>query len=69
MTPNQYGTWWFGRGGWCPGQQVDPFVVDITADAPPGQTVELTYRALFNGGEPPDGSGNIVLSSHLVVYR
>ena len=69
MTPNQYGTWWFGRGGWCPGQQVDPYVVDVTADAPPGQTVELTYRALFNGGEPPEGSGNIVLSSHLVVYR
>src|SRR5208283_5153555 len=22
MVPNQGGTWWTGRGGWCPGGQV-----------------------------------------------
>jgi hypothetical protein len=69
MTPNQAGTWWFGRGGWCPGQQVDPFIVDVTEQAVPGTTVEVSYRGLFAGGDPPDGSGNIVMTSHLVIYR
>ena len=29
-VPNQYGTWVYGRAGWCPGQDVAPYVVDIT---------------------------------------
>lgn len=69
MTPNQGGTWWFGRGGWCPGQQVEPVVFDVTADATPGQPLTVSYRGLFNGVTPPDNSGNIVLSSWLVIYE
>jgi peptide-N-glycosidase F-like protein len=69
MVPNQPGTWWFGRGGWCPGQQVDPWVVDVTADVTPGQTAQITYQGMYAGGTPPDGSGNIVMTSYLVVYR
>jgi hypothetical protein len=70
MVPNQGGTWWFGRGGWCPGKQVDPWVVDITKDVTPGQSVTVKYRGLLAGATPPDdGAGNIVLNSYLVVYR
>ena len=69
MTPNQSGTWWFGRGGWCPGQQVDPWVTDVTKDVTPGQTAAISYRGLFNGTDPPDDSGNIDLTSWLIVYR
>jgi hypothetical protein len=69
MTPNQAGTWWYGRGGWCPGQQVDPWVVDVTADVTPGQTATVSYRGLFNGSDPADGSGNIDLVSYLVVHQ
>ena len=69
MVPNQPGTWWFGRGGWCPGQQVEPWVVDVTADVTPGQTATVSYRGLFNGMDPPEGSGDIVFSSYLVVHR
>ncbi len=69
MTPNQAGTWWFGRGGWCPGQQVEPWVVDVTADVTAGQTATVSYRGLFNGMDPPDDSGDIVLTSYLVVYE
>lgn len=69
MTPNQYGTWWFGRGGWCPGQQVDPHVIDVTDEAAPGSTATVEYEGLFGGRTPPDGSGNIVLESWLVVSR
>lgn len=69
MTPNQSGTWWFGRGGWCPGEQVDPWVTDVTKDVTPGQTATISYRGLFNGADPPDDSGNINLTSWLVVYH
>jgi hypothetical protein len=70
MTPNQYGTWWFGRGGWCPGMQVDPFVVDVSDEAPAGSTATVTYEGRFGGrAPPPDGSGNIALNAWLVIYR
>lgn len=67
-VPNQSGTWWFGRGGWCPGQQVEPYVVDLTKDVADGK-VTVSYRGLLNGKEPPDNAGNIVMTSVLVVYE
>ncbi len=69
MVPNQGGTWWFGRGGWCPGQQVEPWVADVTANVTPGESATLSYQGLFNGTTPPDDAGNIVMSSYLVVYE
>ena len=69
MTPNQYGTWWFGRGGWCPGMQVDPRVFDVTAEAPAGSTATVEYRGMYADRLPPDGSGNVALSAYLVIYR
>ena len=66
-TPNQWGTWWYGRGGWCPGAPVQPYVVDVTALAPAGSTATVSYRGLYAGNTPADGSGDIVLSSWLVV--
>jgi hypothetical protein len=67
MTPNQAGTWWYGRGGWCPGKQVDPWVVDVTANVTPGQMATVSYVGLYGGADPPDNSGNIDLVSYLVV--
>jgi hypothetical protein len=70
MVPNQGGTWWFGRGGWCPGKQVDPWVVDVTSAAQAGTTATVSYRGSFQGSDPPDGGGgNIDLASYLVVYH
>lgn len=68
MTPNQWGTWWFGRGGWCPGQPVVPQVADVTADVAPGTSASVSYRGLFAGSTPPDGSGDIVLNAWIVTY-
>jgi hypothetical protein len=67
VIPNQYGTWWFGRGGWCPGQEVDPYVLDVTAEA--AGAASLSYRGLYEGGTPPDDAGNISMTSYLVVYE
>jgi hypothetical protein len=69
MTPNQWGTWWFGRGGWCPGEKVTPFVADVTAQTTPGQPATVSYRGLLNGGEPPDGAGNILMNAWWVTYE
>jgi Peptide-N-glycosidase F, C terminal len=69
VVPNQHGTWYYGRGGWCPGQDVAPFVVDVTADVAKGQANTLTYRTEFNGAPVNAGLGNIVLSSWLVVWE
>ncbi len=69
MTPNQYGTWWFGRRGWCPGQPVMPWTVDVTDLVEPGGLASIHYQGMLNGGPPPDNSGNINMTSWLVVSK
>ncbi len=68
MTPNQGGTWWFGRGGWCPGMQVDPWVADL-AGAITTTTASVTYHGQLAGKTPPDGAANIDGAVWLVVYQ
>jgi hypothetical protein len=72
VVPNQYGTWWYGRGGWCPGWVVEPVRFDITAEVTPGAKNTIAYRGLFEG-EPPytplHGGGNIYMNSWLVFWR
>jgi hypothetical protein len=69
VVPNQHGTWYFGRGGWCPGLDVAPRVVDVTAQLPAGQETELRYRTTFSGNPVTANLGNISLSSYLVYWR
>jgi len=53
VTPNEYGTWLYGRDGWCNGSPVVPWVKDVTADALHGRNAEgtgrvkLTYTAVW----------------------
>lgn len=68
-VPNQAGTWWFGRGGWCPGRRVDPFVADVTGQLTLGQVNAFAYEAKMNNKEPVDNLGNIELRSWAVIYR
>ena len=49
--PNQFGTWFFGRGGWCPGKEVAPRTFDITASVTPGQTATIVYEGRLDGAE------------------
>ena len=49
--PNQYGTWWYGRGGWCPGKQVPVDLHDVTALVTPGQEARIAYRVERNGSD------------------
>lgn len=73
-VPNQFGTWFFGRGGWCPGREVLPTVFDVTDAVTPGSTATLTYQAGVAGldGGPPQGDGfaaRIDLESYLIIWR
>lgn len=66
--PNQYGTWWYGRNGWCPGREVELARTDITADARLGQTNSFEYDALFGGEEYKNGA-TTVLEAWVAVYK
>lgn len=70
--PNEHGTWHFGRNGWCDGQNVRPWVADVTRDLKPAggnaQNV-LEYVGLFEGHNPDPGAtpGYIMMQSSLVL--
>ncbi len=66
-VPNQFGTWYLGRGGWCPGMDVKVVTWDITDQVSPGETVTISYKSLF-AGQPMGAGGNINLDSW-VVFR
>lgn len=70
VLPNQFGTWPFGRGGWCPGFDVKPFVADFTSDIIDGENT-ITYESLHKGVEfDPAGRGaNIKMTSYLVFWE
>lgn len=70
--PNEHGTWYFGRDGWCDGQNVRPHVWDVTdAVQGSGGTAVVEYTAFFHANDPPpdDGGGYILLTSNLVLYN
>ena len=76
--PNQYGTWGYGRAGWCPGQDVAPHVVDITENVIIGEENIIDYSACRVSGNncytPPTCPGNgcycaeIAMSSYIIIY-
>lgn len=75
VVPNQYGTWPFGRAGWCPGHDVP--VWSTTLDANLAGENELRYEAGLEGTIPyvpevtmPEGyRAELALSAWLVYYR
>lgn len=40
---NQQGTWTLSRAGWCPGQQVTPFIFDLDSEMTPGEELAIDY--------------------------
>ena len=76
VTPNQFGTWPYGRAGWCPGQDVALWRGDVSGALASGSPLLVTYEALL-GGQPfvPQWTGMgdykpvIKLASWLVLYQ
>ena len=76
VIPNQYGTWGYGRAGWCPGQDVAPYVVDITDYVIAGEENVIDYEACRVSGNscvaPPSCQGDgycpeIAFSSYIII--
>jgi hypothetical protein len=42
-APNQQGTWQYPRAGWCPGADVHPWKVDVTADVAGSSMTSIAY--------------------------
>ena len=59
VVANQFGSWPFGRAGWCAGQDVKQWTYDITDWIDNSTQNNLKYRGLFNGQEyvPQDTNG------------
>uniref|UniRef100_A0A667XXJ3 Si:dkey-256h2.1 n=1 Tax=Myripristis murdjan TaxID=586833 RepID=A0A667XXJ3_9TELE len=72
-VPNEYGTWLYGRGGWCDGLQVDPWTIDITRqlDMSGSEANTLLYFGLYEGRDPnpTQDPGYIIMTSFLVFYK
>ena len=70
-VPNQFGTWTIGRGGWCPGMDVKPFVADVSDVTTPMTT--LGYRGYLNGVPYQEGQanygGSIWMNSYFITYE
>jgi len=59
VTANQFGSWPYGRAGWCAGQDVKQWTHDISDWVDNSSTNNLVYKGLYNGQEyvPQDTSG------------
>jgi hypothetical protein len=57
MVPNEHGTWYFGRNGWCDGQDVKPVIWDVTAATNMGEVGEASEaRTGSTGGGAGKGA-------------
>jgi len=71
VVANQYGSWPYGRAGWCAGQDVKQWTYDITSwSNMDGGNNHLTYRGLLNGQEytPSENIGNGQREIRAVIY-
>ena len=68
--PNEHGTWLYGRNGWCDGENVGPWIEDVTKQIRVGEKNTIKYKGLFNNKTPePKGEpGNIIMYSYIVFY-
>ena len=71
VVPNEHGTWLYGRDGWCDGQEVIPWVVDITDALSKAPNNTIDYFGWFNNTDPHPtrDPGQIIMYSYLVYYK
>jgi Peptide-N-glycosidase F, C terminal/Peptide-N-glycosidase F, N terminal len=69
--PNEYGTWLYGRDGWCDGREVFPWVTDITSQLTIGSSNSVSYHGFYEGHTPnPTKPGAyIIMASYVTFYK
>lgn len=65
----QGGTWIYNRAGWCPGEDVETFTVEMTPAMPAGASVTLDYSAPDYSWNGQGSTPNWSLANHLMYYR
>jgi hypothetical protein len=65
-VPNQYGTWWYGRSGWCPGLEVPIVMTDVTDQVTAGTDATLDYEGYYLGSPYPSSGASIRMTSWIV---
>ncbi len=68
-VPNQYGTWWYGRSGWCPGKDVPVVMTDVTSQVNFSDDNTFDYEGYYQGEPFPDGGATIRMRSWVVVSK
>ena len=78
VVPNQWGTWGYGRAGWCPGQDVHPMITDITDYVSIGDENVMQYTACRQSWNdcvtPPVCPNNdcycpeIAMTSYIIIW-
>lgn len=67
VLPNEHGTWQYGRNGWCDGQAVQPWVIDITSD------LILPANRETDGGIKSKKEGTLVMGAgkerNVITYK
>ena len=77
--PNEHGTWYYGRNGWCDGQDIPPLEWDVTKALAGGDVTampkifQISYKALsyaVGGGLPSEGGcgGHIIMNAQVAFY-
>ncbi len=46
VEPNEHGTWLYGRDGWCDGQDVKPWIIDVTSQVSYPSEHDITAAVL-----------------------
>ena len=81
VKPNQYGTWGYGRAGWCPGQDVHPMITNITDYITIGDENIIEYSSCRVQGNncvipnactlnpPTCYCPEIAVSSYIIIWR
>lgn len=70
VVPNEYGTWLYGRDGWCDGRNVFPWVTDVTSMIDLQNENQVMYFGMFDGMLPDKqpGGAYTILYSYLTFY-
>ena len=64
---NQLGSWPYGRAGWCPGQQTDLWMHDITRWVNPTGANDLLYQGLWDGQQYTETSSNPNIRANIMI--
>eukprot|EP01095_Lingulamoeba_sp_RSL-Kostka_P001728 TRINITY_DN12520_c0_g1_i2.p1 TRINITY_DN12520_c0_g1~~TRINITY_DN12520_c0_g1_i2.p1 ORF type:complete len:700 (+),score=197.71 TRINITY_DN12520_c0_g1_i2:31-2130(+) len=71
VIPNEYGTWLYGRDGWCDGRNVFSWKEDVSSSIYLNKNNTVSYYGWFQGHtpDPTQSPGYIVMASYAIFYN